>query len=241
MSPLLRDWFLNICFGMYLAPRRNVSGFERGKDQKKDAVCPSAWLKDSPWVCTTWSIIPGRGVCCRFWSCYSPGSQAASPGFDPCVTEDVNGPTVSVTASDCLLSYHTPVILPWEERVWEVILETSESGANHLNLASLSKLSQPAFGDSFRTHSSSLLPFRVFLSLASQTFCHEVMLVDSAVYRELWALNCRLMLIADAIRRCQTWRQGNTRVWASLRGLSIAFTGGKCRWSISRSLLDRRG
>jgi len=33
------------------------------------------------------------------------------------------------------------------------------------------------------------------------------------------------MLIADAIRRCQTWRQGNTRVWASLRGLSIAFTG----------------
>lgn len=116
MSPLLRDWFLNICFGMYLTPRRNVSGFERGKDQKKDPVCPSAWLKNSPWVYTTWSIIPDRGVCYRFWSCYSPGSQAASPGFDPCVTEDVNGPTVSVTASDCLLSYHTPMILPWEER-----------------------------------------------------------------------------------------------------------------------------
>lgn len=61
-------------------------------------------------------------------------------------------------------------------------VETSESGAN---LAFLSKLSQPAFGDSIRTHLSLQLPFRVFLSLASQTFCHEVMQVHSAVYREL--------------------------------------------------------
>lgn len=66
-------------------------------------------------------------------------------------------------------------------------VQTSESGANHLNLAFLCKLSQPAFGDSIRTHLSSRLPFRVFLSLASRTFCHEVMQVDSTVYRELRA------------------------------------------------------
>jgi hypothetical protein len=64
------------------------------------------------------------------------------------LTENVNGPTVSMTVSDCFLSCHTPVILQWKERVWKVILETFESDANHLNLTFLTKLSQPAFGDS---------------------------------------------------------------------------------------------